>query len=68
MKETAIIGGKPSGKVLSKCLLEAVLNRICKREGLSRGYLSDMEPGDDKRALIDDITIITINLGNQTLK
>ena len=31
MNEMARLGGKPSGKVLSKCLLEAVLDRACKK-------------------------------------
>jgi len=54
------------GKQIITSLLQASLDTSCKKHGSSRDYPSYMEPGPKKRNIVDDITILVVNLENQT--
>jgi hypothetical protein len=43
-------------------LLEETLNRATKSQGVSRDYLAHMAPGKMKRRIVDDISIMVVNL------
>lgn len=45
-------------------LLNKSLDRVCDKEGLSREFLSECEPGTKKRSFADDITILVLDLEN----
>ena len=38
------------------------LDHAAKSHGISRGYLSQIPPGSQKRGLVDDITIVVVDL------
>ena len=42
--------------------MDAALNRAAKRNGLSREWMGQVPPGKQKRSLVDDITILVVNL------
>ena len=48
-------------------LLYTTLDKVCAQEGITRSYMSDLEPGTRKRSLADDITILTVDLKNQVV-
>lgn len=45
-------------------LKEETLNRACKANGISRPYLDRMPASSRRRDLVDDITIVAVNLQN----
>jgi len=46
-------------------LMNASLENAAKRKGVSRHYLGQIRPGQNKRMLVDDITIVVVDLKNQ---
>jgi hypothetical protein len=52
-----------TNKVITS-LLEECLNRSCKTQGISRDYLANLAPGKVKRRVVDDISIMVVNLHN----
>ena len=48
-----------------KHLLDTALDSVCYNEGITRAFLGDLEPGERKRMLSDDITILVVDLQNQ---
>lgn len=55
----------PEGIHVVKGLLEAALNNVCQEKGYSREFLNNLEPGSQKRSIVDDITILVLNLEDQ---
>ena len=49
-------------------LLDSALNNAAEEKGISRDYLAQLAPGSHKRSLVDDITIIVLNLQGQAKK
>ena len=54
-----------NGVEVSQTLLNTVLNRSAERHGKSRDFISQLPPGDLKRSIVDDVTIVVVNLANQ---
>jgi serine/threonine protein phosphatase PrpC len=50
------------GNHLAKNLLEAALTKVCKTQGISRDWLSNVNPGPQRRQIIDDITLLVLDL------
>ena len=53
---------KANSKTICGILMKNCLDEAAKRNGISRVFLGQVEPGERKRRLIDDITIVTIDL------
>lgn len=54
-----------SNKAVALSLLNECLNIATKERGVTREYLSHMQPGKHKRNFVDDITILVVNLAHQ---
>lgn len=46
-------------------LFEAAMDEVVKDKGLTRHFIAQLSPGDRKRSIHDDITILVLNLQNQ---
>jgi hypothetical protein len=46
-------------------LFESAMDSVVKEKGISRQYIANISPGDRKRSIHDDITILILNLQNQ---
>ena len=55
---------KVNSKSICGILMKNCLDEAAKRNGISRVFLGQVEPGERKRRLIDDITIVAIDLYN----
>jgi serine/threonine protein phosphatase PrpC len=53
-----------SAKTLSNKLMNECLEVAAKSHGISRQFLGQIRPGPQKRGLVDDITIVVIDLKN----
>ncbi len=45
-------------------LFEAAMDEVVKDKGLTRHFIAQLSPGDRKRSIHDDITILVLNLQN----
>ena len=55
----------PEERQIAKMLLDETLDASCRKHGITREYLGDLIPGKRKRMIVDDITILVLNLENQ---
>ena len=58
-------GGESGGKLLLERLINETLESCCKTHGVTRSFLDSCPAGPRKRAIVDDISIIVLNLENQ---
>ena len=56
--------GESGGKLLLEKLIDETLESCCKTHGVTRSFLDACPPGPRKRAIVDDISIIVLNLQN----
>lgn len=52
-------------KLMIFSLFEAAMDEVVKDKGLTRHFIAQLSPGDRKRSIHDDITILVLNLQNQ---
>ncbi len=52
-------------KKLAGSLFEAAMEHVSKERGLTRHFISAVPPGNQKRGIHDDITILVVALQNQ---
>ncbi len=53
------------GNHLAKNLLDAALDKVCRKQGVSRDWLSNLNAGPQRRQMVDDITLLVVDLRNQ---
>lgn len=56
--------GESKGKLLLEKLIDETLESCCKTHGVTRSFLDNCPPGPRKRSIVDDISIIVLNLEN----
>lgn len=56
-----------NGNDLSRFLFNTALNRVSDEIGKSRDFISQLPPGEMKRSIVDDITILVVNLQGQVV-
>lgn len=56
------------GNHQAKNLLKAALDNVCKTKGVTRDWLSQVPPGRQRRGIVDDITMLVLDLDNQVVK
>lgn len=49
-------------KVVCQVLMDSALENAAKKNGVSREWMGTVPPGRQKRGLIDDITVLVVNL------
>jgi hypothetical protein len=52
-------------EVLVRGLCAEALEHAAKTAGISMEYLSMLQPGDQKRQIVDDITVIVVDVSGQ---
>ena len=52
--------------MLLKTLFNTAIDHACEDRGISVNYMKQIPPGPDKRQLVDDMTILIVDLENQT--
>ena len=55
----------PAERQIINALFEETLNSSCRKHGITREYLAELVPGQRKRMIVDDVTILVLNLENQ---
>ena len=50
-----------------RALLRKSIEKAAMESGVTPEYLTDLEPGNQKRQIIDDVTIMVIDLENQVV-
>jgi hypothetical protein len=64
-------GDKPEYSIsehrISK-LLDAALDNVCKKAGVSRDFLKRLRPGPKRKEVVGDISLVVLDLQNQTNK
>mmetsp|Transcript_18139 Transcript_18139/g.17835 ORF Transcript_18139/g.17835 Transcript_18139/m.17835 type:complete len:227 (+) Transcript_18139:563-1243(+) len=60
-----VIKGKNHQKEVGEILLNECLNRVSQERGYSRDYISHLRAGPERRNVVDDITIVVVDLQNQ---
>jgi len=53
-----------TSKTLSASLMNKALQHAAESSGVTRHFLGSLRPGDQKRDLVDDITIVVLDLEN----
>lgn len=57
-----------TSKTLANQLLNDCLTKAAEKNGITRAFLGQVRPGTHKRGLVDDITIVVLDLKNQFKK
>ena len=55
-------------EVLARGLMEVCIERAAKKEDLTVDFFKKLSPGKEKRMLIDDVTVLVLDLEDQTNK
>ena len=53
-------------EVLARGLMEVCVERAAKKENLTVDFFKKLAPGKEKRMLIDDLTVLVLDLEDQT--
>ena len=53
------------GQKIIRTLLQKSIEKAAKDSGVTPEYLAELKPGNMKRQIIDDVTIMVIDLENQ---
>jgi serine/threonine protein phosphatase PrpC len=57
--------GEVTGEKLVGSLMNAGLDLAAQKSGITRSYMSQIPPSRQRRSLVDDITIVVVDLANQ---